>query len=189
MADLTNGVRRYQERIHPAHQELFDRLATGQSPEAMFITCSDSRIDPTLITQSLPGELFIARNAGNIVPAVTTQDLNPDGIVGAVEFAVKALRVGEIVVCGHSDCGAMKGALTPGDLADLPYVRAWVEHSAAAVDSGSKSLSEVVRRNVLLQLDHLRTYDFVADAERSGALRLTGWVYDIGSGDVDVLTG
>lgn len=189
MADLTNGVRRYQERIHPAHRELFDDLSTGQSPDVMFITCSDSRVDPTLITQSLPGELFIARNAGNIVPEVTTQDLNPDGIVGAVEFAVKALGVSEIVVCGHSDCGAMKGVLDPGGLSELPYVKAWVEHSAAAVDSGSKDLGGVIRRNVLLQLDHLRSYEFVAGAERAGSLRLTGWVYDIGSGDVEVLTG
>ena len=127
------GVSRFQKDVYPEHQNLFETLAKGQRPEALFITCADSRIDPCLLTQTKPGELFICRVIGNIVPPY------PDAIGGVsatIEYAVGVLRVPEVIVCGHTDCGVMKGALNPNALGDFPNVAAWlrwakVEHRTA----------------------------------------------------------
>src|SRR6267143_268935 len=111
------GISRFQKHVYPKHQDLFERLAMGQRPEALFITCADSRIDPCLLTQTKPGELFICRVIGNIVPPY------PDAIGGVsatVEYAVGVLRVGAVVVCGHTDCGVMKGVRNPEALEEYP---------------------------------------------------------------------
>jgi carbonic anhydrase len=184
MDKLISGIQTFQTDVFPEHAELFAGLADSQSPEVFLITCSDSRIDPSLITQQPPGELFVARNAGNVVPAATTQDLNPDGIAAALEFAVNVLGVGHIVVCGHSNCGAMNATLHPEQVEGTAYLRFWIEHCAAAVESKDDDVNDVIRRNVLLQLEHLRTYSFVEEKVRGGSLVLHGWVYDIASGDV-----
>ncbi|MGI9609488.1 MAG: carbonic anhydrase [Acidimicrobiia bacterium] len=189
MDRLLQGVAQFQAEIFPAHAERFAELATGQSPEVFFITCSDSRIDPSLLTQQPPGELFITRNAGNIVPSANNQDLNPDGLAASLEYAVHVLDIKHIVICGHSDCGAMNGALHPEMLEGSTYIRTWIEHCAAAVGSPNDDLDAVIRRNVLLQLERLQTYSFVADRVRSGALELHGWLYDIGSGTVAIHDG
>ena len=120
------GISRFQKRVYPKHQELFEKLALGQRPEALFITCADSRIDPCLLTQTKPGELFICRVIGNIVPPY------PDAIGGVsatVEYAVGVLRVPEVIVCGHTDCGVMKGALHPEALEAYPNVAAWLTYA------------------------------------------------------------
>ncbi len=189
MDKLINGLRTFQTDVFPQHTDLFAGLADGQSPEVFFITCSDSRIDPSLLTQQPPGELFVARNAGNIVPSADTQDLNPDGISAALEFAVNVLGVGHIVVCGHSNCGAMNAALHPEQVEGTSYLRSWIEHCIAAVESPNDDLDDVIRRNVLLQIEHLMTYGFVAEGVRNGTLELHGWVYDIGSGAVAIHDG
>ncbi len=189
MDQLLNGLAQFQAEIYPQYVALFGELAGGQSPDVFFITCSDSRIDPSLLTQQPPGELFVARNAGNIVPSSTTQDLNPDGIAAALEFAVEVLGVRNIVVCGHSDCGAMKAALHPEQLEGTTYLRSWIEHCTAAVESRDDDLDELIRRNVLLQLEHLETYGLVSERVRDGALSLHGWVYDIGTGTVAIHDG
>jgi len=189
MDKLIAGLAQFQTEIFPDHAERFAELANGQSPEVFFITCSDSRIDPSLLTQQPPGELFVTRNAGNIVPSANNQDLNPDGLAAALEYAVHVLDIKHIVVCGHSDCGAMKAALHPEMLEGSTYIRAWVEHCSAAVESRDDDLDDVIRRNVLLQVDRLETYGFVAERVRSGTLELHGWVYDIGSGSVAIHDG
>ena len=123
MPQFAAGVVRFQNTVYPEKQELFERLSEGQSPEALFITCSDSRIETAMITQTEPGELFICRNAGNIVPPHTN---HTGGMTASIEFSVSVLNVPHIVVCGHTECGAMKGAMNPEGLDGLPHVREWL---------------------------------------------------------------
>jgi carbonic anhydrase len=151
------GISRFRKHIYPEHQELFEKLALGQRPEALFITCADSRIDPCLLTQTKPGELFICRVIGNVVPPY------PDavgGVSATIEYAVGVLRVPEVIVCGHTDCGVMRGALNPEPLGAYP--------------------------NVVAQLQNLRSHPTVAARLQAGDLALHGWVYHIGPGAVTV---
>ncbi len=181
---ILGGYERFRENHYRRLETLFRRLAGGQSPKVLFITCSDSRIDPCLLTQTLPGELFVVRNAGNIVPEYCED--SPE--VASIEYAVKVLKTPHVVVCGHSGCGAMAGLLDPGQLEALPAVRRWVAHSLPALERTNAGhgdrLSELVRQNVVLQLERLRAYPFVASALENATLRLHGWVYDIGGGTV-----
>jgi carbonic anhydrase len=184
------GVIKFQREVFPEKQELFERLSTGQSPEALFITCSDSRIETAMLTQTDPGELFICRNAGNIVPPHTNQT---GGMTASIEFAVGALRVPNIVVCGHTECGAMKGAMNRDALTHLPHVREWLGFSQGAVDivealgtglSEAERMRMLLEQNVILQLQHLKTHPTVAVALAQKAVELHGWVYDIKTGAV-----
>jgi carbonic anhydrase len=178
------GVSRFQQHVYPKHQDLFEKLALGQRPEALFITCADSRIDPCLLTQTNPGELFICRVIGNIVPPY------PDAIGGVsatIEYAVGVLRVPEVIVCGHTDCGVMRGALNPDALKAYPNVTAWlryakVEHRES--DPSAEFLLALTEANVVAQLESLRSHPAVAARLEQGGLALHGWVYHIGSGTV-----
>jgi carbonic anhydrase len=190
MPRFAAGVVRFQQEVFPENKELFERLSLGQSPEALFITCSDSRIETAMITQTAPGELFICRNAGNIVPPHTT---NTGAMTASIEFAVAALKVPHIVVCGHTECGAMKGAMSPEGLDALPHIREWLGYSKAAVDivreigadlDDDARMRLLLEQNVVLQMQHLRTHPSVATRLAVGDLRLHGWVYDIRTGDV-----
>ncbi len=189
MEHVVSGILKFKRDVFPGHRELFGELATGQSPEVLFVTCSDSRIDPNLVTQTDPGELFICRNAGNIVPPHVSQ---AGGVTASIEYAVAVLGVQHVVVCGHTDCGAMKGALDTSALSDLPHVKEWLDHARSAVEivkarhghCGSEHLDEVTRENILVQLQHLRTHPVVAARARTGELELHGWVYDIETGEV-----
>lgn len=192
MPKFAAGVAKFQKEVYPKRKDLFQSLAEGQSPEALFITCSDSRIDPNLVTQTEPGELFICRNAGNIVPPHTN---HTGAMTASIEFALGALKVPHVIVCGHSNCGAMKGALARETLGALPHVAEWLTYVRAAVeivDSQGSALSEEERlrrlteENVILQLDHLRTHPYVARALAARQVELHGWVYDIASGGVSV---
>lgn len=178
------GISRFQQQVYPEHQDLFESLALGQRPEALFITCADSRIDPCLLTQTKPGELFICRVIGNIVPPY------PDAIGGVsatVEYAVGVLNVPVVIVCGHTDCGVMKGALNPEALEGYPNVAAWlryarVDHRESA--PSAEFLLALTEHNVLAQLRNLRSHPIVAARLEKGDLALHGWVYDIGAGTV-----
>ena len=190
MPKFAAGVVKFQSEVFPAKKELFKELSQGQSPEALFITCSDSRIETAMITQTGPGELFLCRNAGNIVPPHTG---HTGGMTASIEFAVAALNVPHIVVCGHTECGAMKGAMNPAGLDSLPHVREWLGYSKAAVDvvnelgkdaEDATRMKMLLEQNVILQLAHLRTHPTVAVRLAKGDLQLHGWVYDIESGDV-----
>ncbi len=193
MPKFAAGVIDFQQKVFPEKKDLFEKLAKGQSPEALFITCSDSRIEPSMITQTNPGELFVCRNAGNIVPPFGEPTC---GMSASIEFAVVALKVPHIVVCGHTECGAMKGAMNPTGLDSLPQIREWLDYSRAAVESvekmsGSHDDAEKMRllleQNVRLQLQHLKSHPTVANALADGRLTLHGWVYDIESGAVAAL--
>jgi carbonic anhydrase len=165
-------------------------LAKGQNPETLFITCSDSRIDPTLLTRANPGDLFILRNAGNIIPA---HGAGTGGEAATIEFAVAALGVKHIIVCGHSHCGAMKGLLQPEQVASLPAVSSWLSHAESTRRivrenyghlDGDRLLTATVEENVLVQLENVRTLPAVASRLVQGDLHLHGWVYKIETGEV-----
>ncbi len=187
MDHVISGVAKFQREVFPGKKATFKRLANSQNPEVLFITCSDSRIDPNLVTQTEPGDLFICRNAGNIVPPHSNQT---GGMTASIEFAVAALGVRHIIICGHTDCGAMKGALAPEKLSGLPHVKEWLGHCRCATEVirekhgevGAEHLDEVTRENVLQQLQHLRTHPSVAAKLATGQVELHGWVYDIGTG-------
>lgn len=189
MEKVISGIVQFQEKAFEERKDLFAELANGQSPEVLFITCSDSRIDPNLVTQTEPGDLFICRNAGNIVPPHVK---TAGGMTASIEFGVAALGCKHIVICGHTDCGAMKGALNPGALDELPHVQNWLDHARAAVEvvkakhghAGHEELNAVTEQNVLLQLQHLKTHPAVASRVSSGEVFLHGWVYDIETGEV-----
>jgi len=194
MESLIDGVRRFQGDVFPEKSEHFLSLARdGQSPKTLMISCADSRVVPELITQSEPGDLFVCRNAGNIVPP--WQRAN-GGVSSAIEYAIVALGVSDVVVCGHSDCGAMKGILSPEALTEMPSVAAWLGHADAAretvkaccgdLDADSR-LSALIEENVIVQLNNLRGHPSVAAAMAKGVLRLHGWIYDIQSGGIRAL--
>lgn len=192
MKKLITGLHHFQSRIFPSNQELFERLSRGQNPDALFITCSDSRINPNLITNTEPGDLFILRNAGNIIPPFGAAN---GGESGTIEFAVAALGVKDIIVCGHSHCGAVKGLLDPAGLRDLPAVVSWLSHAEATrriiaenykdqVLSKDDLLNIAIQENVLVQLENLRTHPSVAARLARGELNLHAWTYKFESGQV-----
>ena len=190
MQKLIAGLHQFQAQTFSSQRELFERLAQGQSPEALFITCSDSRINPNLITQTQPGDLFILRNAGNIIPPHGAAN---GGEGATIEYAVDVLGVKDIIVCGHSHCGAMHGLLQPEALTDLPAVSAWLSHAEATRRiiranyshlDGQERLTAAIEENVLVQLENLRTQPSVAAKLAKGELHLHGWVYKLETGEV-----
>jgi carbonic anhydrase len=192
MQRLAAGVHRFQNSYFHTRRELFQQLATaGQKPETLFITCSDSRVVPTLITSAAPGELFIVRNVGNVVPAVHRGVIG--GVAAAIEYAVEVLNVQTIVVCGHTQCGAIDAIVHPERVKHLPFVSRWLSETAAlpqlleerygALDAEQR-MNAAVQENVLAQLESLRTYEFVAKRMDRGELHLSGWVFKIATGTV-----
>ncbi len=190
MHKLVQGVKKFQHEVFGSHSELFAKLKDSQRPHTLFITCSDSRISPNLLTQTNPGEIFILRNAGNLVPAYGTHF---GAEAAAIEYAISVLDVDQIVVCGHSSCGAMRALLHPDSTQDLPAMRAWLAHAESARriarenyrELGDEALLNVtVQENVLAQLDNLRTHPTVAAALARGRLHMYGWVYKIPTGEV-----
>jgi carbonic anhydrase len=190
MKKLVHGLHHFQQHVFRPQRELFEQLAQGQAPEVLFITCSDSRISPNLLTQTEPGELFIIRNAGNIVPP---HSHDPGGEAATIEYAIEALGVTDIIVCGHSQCGAIKGLMHPESLEGMPIVREWLANAEAtrriarssyAHLSGKDLLDVMVAENVLIQIEHLRTQPAVAASLARGAVRLHAWVYAIETGEV-----
>ena len=188
MRDVLEGLRTFQRDAFPKHRSLFERLYHNQDPRCLFITCSDSRVVPNLILQADPGELFIIRNAGNIVPPYGE---GGEGVLASIEYAVEALGVRDIVLCGHTNCGAMKGILHPEKVAGMPNVANWCRHGEAArleveqqypgVDDHEK-MERMVEQNVILQVRNLLTHPSVRAGVEKGAMELYGWVYDILTG-------
>jgi carbonic anhydrase len=190
MQKLIQGIHQFQTNGFRPLKGLFERLAEEQHPETLFITCSDSRIDPNLLTQSQPGDLFILRNAGNIIPP---HGPGSSGEAATIEFAVAALGVRDVIVCGHSRCGAMQALLEPEKAAPFPTLSAWLVHAEATrriiCDNyrhlqGERLLTATVEENVLVQLENLRTLPAVASRLSRGDLHLHGWVYKIETAEV-----
>ena len=192
---LVEGVLRFQKEVFPGRRQQFRRLASGQRPHTLFIACADSRVMPEMITQADPGELFVCRNIGNIVPAHGEMT---GGVSAIVEYACVALGVSHVVVCGHSDCGAMKALLDPAEpgLKRVPAVASWLRNAAAArsvVEVSQPALQDsakvqaLVEQNVRTQLQNLRTHPAVAARLAAGDISLHGWLYDIEGGTVSTL--
>lgn len=192
MRRLVDGVRNFREHAFPEREKLFADLATGQQPQTLFIACADSRVVPELITQTSPGELFVCRNIGNVVPAYGEM---LGGVSAVIEYACVALEVTDIVICGHSDCGAMKALLNRDDplLRTMPTVASWLRNADAARSvvevthpglEGPAQVQALVEQNVRTQLAHLATHPSVAARMASGRLALHGWLYDIETGSV-----
>jgi carbonic anhydrase len=186
---ILTGIGRFQKYFQE-NRELFERLATqGQSPEVLFIGCSDSRVPSELLSQVDPGDIFVTRNIANIVPPYGTGEM---GIGAVVEYAVLHLHVKHIVVLGHTDCGGIRALDQPSDWSREPHIARWIEHARAAktkVEASGLPEDErhlaTVRENVRLQMEHLRSYDPVREGERAGTLSLHGWVYHLETGTFD----
>ena len=194
MEKIVKGVLNFRQNIYPKHKDLFGTLADGQSPEVLFITCSDSRIDPNLLTGSNPGDLFICRNAGNIIPPHSNET---GGMTASIEYAVAVLGVRHIIICGHTDCGAIKGALDLNALKGLPHVKEWLSHCRSAMEIvrerngipldqcvGHEHLDEAIEENVLQQVQHIRTHPAVAAKLATEKVHVHGWIYDIKNGGI-----
>jgi len=190
MDKIIKGIQHFQQHVFPKNRPLFEQLATGQRPEVLVVGCSDSRLSLDLITQTSPGDMFICRNAGNIVPPRH----QAEAVSATIEFALSALKIRHIIICGHSDCGAMKGLLHPETLTQMPHVSRWLRHAEGArraldeMHQGAterEALKAITKLNVRLQLKHLETHPHVFANLRKGSLKLHGWVFQIESGEIE----
>lgn len=193
MERLYKGIHKFQSSFFKKEEEFFRRISKEQEPKVLFITCADSRVDPNLVTQSRPGELFIVRNVGNIIPPYDAiKDKN--SVAAALEFAVLVLKVADIIVCGHSNCGAMKLLFQDekGPV-NMPHLMEWVSMSSPVREHVEKHYAGVTpdfrdriteKENVLEQLKNIETYPFISQALEQNAVYLHGWYYDIGTGEI-----
>ncbi len=186
MKALLECVEQFQKSYFKENKDLFKELGNGQSPDTLFITCSDSRIDPNLLTNTKPGELFVIRNAGNLIESYNSEDPSFEAI--SIEFAVKALKIKSIVICGHKDCGAMVGVQNVESLGDFPLLQKklrGLSHYLNDVSSGC--INDLIQHNVEAQIKNLKSYPFVKEGIENGSLSIHGWVYDFVNGKVEVV--
>lgn len=190
MHHLLPGIHQFTTQVYGKEQEFFQKLANGQSPRVLFVSCSDSRVDPSLITQSQPGELFVLRNAGNMIPPFGASN---GGEAASIEYAVSVLGVEHIVVCGHTHCGAMKALLQPQDTEALPLVKEWLRYAESTRRVITENyqhlkdddlLTAAIKEHVLMQIENLQTHPAVAAKLQRGDLTLHGWVYRLETGDI-----
>ncbi|MGB3650460.1 MAG: carbonic anhydrase [Rivularia sp. (in: cyanobacteria)] len=191
MKKLVKGLREFKANYYSIHRELFEQLSHGQKPRVLFITCSDSRVDPNLITQAGVGELFVIRNAGNIIPPFGATN---GGEGATIEYAVQALGINQIIVCGHSNCGAMKGLMKLNKLqSDMPLVFDWLKYAESTrrlvLDhyseyEGEDLLEIMIAENVLTQIDNLRTYPVIHSKLYQKQVSIYAWIYQIETGEI-----
>lgn len=193
MRKLIQGIVDFREQLLPQYAERFQKLAQGQTPDALFITCSDSRVVPDLLVSTDPGDLFVMRNVGNLVPPATVDGASTGDLseASAIEYAVLVLHVPAIVVCGHSECGAMKAVLTRKPMPETPNLAKWLHHTTSAafrlehegpLDGKLSPHDQLSQLNVLVQLEHLMSYRIVRERVDAGTLHLSGWWYDVSTG-------
>ena len=191
MERLIEGHKRFRKELFQERRHQFHLLAESQAPEWLFITCSDSRIVPDLILGTGPGDLFISRSIGNVVP-ISMNDV--DGVTATIEYAVDVLKVPYVILCGHSDCGAIKAAINRTGLDKLPKANRWLQHVEAAFshrqplkdeDGPHAELCSVIRGNVVAQLGNLKAQPSVSRAMSEGRLKVFGWYYDILTGQIE----
>ncbi|HVX14414.1 MAG TPA: carbonic anhydrase [Pirellulales bacterium] len=195
MRKLLRGIVEFRENSLPQYAERFRELSSGQAPDALLITCSDSRVVPELLASTDPGDLFVVRNVGNMVPPATidgssTGDLSE---ASAIEFSVLVLNVRDIIVCGHSECGAMKAVVGPAPVGGTPNLHKWLHHCTSAafrldqegpLDRSLSVHDQLSQLNVLVQLEHLMSYSIVQERVKRGTLHLSGWWFDIATGEM-----
>jgi len=187
---IRDGVLRFRTEIFPQRRELYARLAEKQKPLALFLTCGDSRIDPCLLTGTDPGDIFVERTPGNIVPIYSEN--TSVGVSASIEYSVAVLGVEEVIVCGHSACGAMKGLLHPEHLAAIPATARWLHYAQPALDALAREsddeahrLKRLAQLNVIEQIKHLHTHPAVEERFKTGRLGIHGWYYEIHTGIVE----
>ncbi|HKY63633.1 MAG TPA: carbonic anhydrase [bacterium] len=195
MEKLVKGILEFRRNLSPEVRESFAKLALGQKPDVLFVACSDSRVVPNLFASTNPGDLFVVRNVGNLVPSWEELGAGKgDSSVGAaLEFSVGALKVKDIVICGHSECGAMQALIEKPVNSEMPYLSSWLKNGLPAMKEKKLPLQEtpglsqanrLSQLNVLMQIQHLRTYPFIRSALRKGVLRIHGWWFDIHNAEV-----
>lgn len=203
MEKLIQGILEFRRHVFPAYRMTFARLAGSQQPDCLFVACADSRVVPNLFASTQPGDLFVVRNVGNLIPPHRDpHDRDPhrrdapsveSSVPAALEFALQSLQARHVVVCGHSNCGAMRGLLHP-PRSDT-HLAAWLSHGAQALrrlraegapDRGLSEVDQLSQVNVLTQVEHVETYPFVRERIRSGHLRVHGWWFDVGTAEVHV---
>ena len=195
MRKLIAGIVDFHEQMLPQYAQRFKELALGQQPDALFITCADSRVVPDLLASTHPGDLFTMRNVGNLIPPATAEGISIGDLseASAIEYAVLVLKVADIVVCGHSECGAMKAVIANSPPPETPNLAKWLHHARpaafrleqeGALDAKLKRHDQLSQLNVLVQLEHLMSYPMVRDKVLAGALRLSGWWFELASGNM-----
>lgn len=186
MNEIKTGVRRFRTKVFPLHKEFFERLGVQQTPSILFITCIDSRVEPSLLCDTSPGDMFEERTPGNIIPPY---ELDSSGLAASIEFAVNKEELTDIVICGHSDCGALRGALNPDGLDKMPAVMKWLEHSIQLAKQVKREfpkakepvqLQKLCELNVLAQMATLKSHPSV----KAKKPRIHGWTYEIHTGEV-----
>ncbi len=190
MEKLIKGLHKFQTEVFPIQKNFFQDLTKGQSPEILFVSCSDSRINPNLVTSADPGDLFIVRNAGNIIPP----NGSGGGEAATLEFAISQLKVKDIIVCGHSHCGAIEATFYLDKLVDQPNLKTWINNYMVPTldfvhhnyqDLDAPSLMDILlQEHVLQQLENLKTYDVVTQAIKNQKLTLHAWIYQFENGDI-----
>jgi carbonic anhydrase len=195
MKKLIRGIVDFRKNVRPGYRETFARLALGQSPDALLIACSDSRVVPNLFASTEPGDLFVIRNAGNLIApcGADGRSTSDESEAAAIEFATLALGITDIIVCGHSECGAMRALVEGKRGLPAPHLYSWLRHAEGALGEirrngpvkGDLSIhNQLSQINVLRQLEHLRTYPVVRERLEAGRLRLHGWWFDIAQAEI-----
>jgi carbonic anhydrase len=195
MKKLIQGIIEFRRNVRPNYREKFAQLALGQAPDALFIACSDSRVAPNLFASTDPGDLFVIRNVGNLIAPAGSDGLSTSEApeAAAIEFALCNLAVTDIIVCGHSECGAMRALLNGRDAVEPFHLRSWLRHGEAALEKLERNTgadpplarhNQLSQLNVLSQIDHLKTYPLVRERVQAGRLRLHGWWFEIKNADV-----
>lgn len=195
MRKLIRGIVEFREKSLPQYVDRFRELSLGQAPDALFITCSDSRVVPQLLASTDPGDLFVMRNVGNMVPPANAEGTSTGDVseASAIEYSVLVLNVQDIIICGHSECGAMRAVIERPALLDAPNLSKWLHYCTSAafrldqegpLDASRSVHDQLSQMNVLVQLEHLMSYSIVQERVRRGDLYLNGWWFDIAKGEM-----
>lgn len=193
MKKLVGGILEFRRNLRPGYRENFARLALGQSPDALFIACCDSRVAVNVFASTNPGDLFVVRNVGNMVPPCGCEKGHSsadESEAAAIEFALLSLNVSDIIICGHSECGAMQALVSGREKIPSPNLREWLRHGDVALtrlssqDSSLAPHNRLSQINVLQQIEHLKTYPVVRDRIAENKLRLHAWWFDLHTADV-----
>jgi carbonic anhydrase len=195
MRKLIKGIVDFRHKFLAEYRSKFSTLALGQNPDTLFIACCDSRVVPNTFASSDPGDLFVVRNIGNLVPPCQGNhehvDANDISVAAAIEYSILQLNVSDIVICGHSDCGALRPFIENATLSEMPAVKSWLRHAAPSYERFLKQpqtdvtpLNALSQSNVIQQIEHLKTYSSVKEKIAQQKIRLHGWWFDLATADV-----
>jgi carbonic anhydrase len=191
MRKLLEGILDFQANRKTEYGQQDNQLANSQNPDALFITCSDSRVVPNVFASTNPGDLFVMRNVGNIVPNCCEHSglsKSDDSEIAALEYAILFLSVKDIIVCGHSNCGAIQSICDGLKTDAAPHLQSWLNHAKESLDQSQHTIQfdepwslhdQVSQKNALLQVEHLKTYSFVQKALEAKTLSLHAWWFDL----------